>query len=170
MKRWMVAVLAVMLAGSAPASLLPAGTTELGVSGLLDFDTPADTLITLDLSYGYFVQDNIEAGMSAYFRNDDNYTLWSVGLFGEYNFDIGTGMMPFMGLDLSLAHAEGGIPERESDAVILGARGGAKYFVTEFLALSAQLVLEAATDDIFLTEEGLESTDARIELGLRVYF
>lgn len=171
MNRWMLlAALALAIPAPAPASLLPAEMRELAVSGLLDFDTGAGTLVDFDLFFGYFVTDGVEVGLEAAIRDDDVWTFWSAGLRAERNFDLGTEFVPYLGLSLAYGEAESEVSDDTGSAAILGGQVGVKYFLTEYLALSVALVAEAATDDVFPADDGADNTNAKIELGIRCFF
>ncbi len=180
MKRIVVVIFAVLAltAGAAQAQLLSAGTQELNVSGLVDFDTAAGTLIDASLFYGVFLYDYIEAGGLLGVIDDDNRTIWRFGARGEYDFDLGMEMVPYLGGAVSYAHYEldrttplGNTTTDNGNALVFTAEAGAKYFVTENVAVSGALVLEWATDDIFLEDENeLQDTNAQLRLGMRFFF
>ncbi len=170
MKRWIALAVAAALPLTCPATLLPEGTDELGVSGTVDFQTIGETLVDLHLSYGYFFVDNVEAGLLASYRTDDNYTAWSLGALTEYNFDLGTEFMPFLGGALKYMQVDSDLADDSGSAVVLGVTSGAKFFLTEYLALAAGLTLEVATDKVFPAGDDLDIWHARFDAGLRVFF
>ena len=61
--------------------------------------------------------------------------------------------------------------DKNDTAAIAGAEAGAKFFITEYAAISAALVGEIASEDIYPVKDGKsDSTDIRAELGMRIYF
>lgn len=170
MKKCIILVVVFALAAGSFGSLLPAELRELSVSGLLDFDTAAGTLVDLDIFFGYFIRDYLEVGIEASVRDDDVFSFWSAGLRTEYNFDLGTELVPYLGLSLSYGEVDSDLTNEGSTAVILGGQAGVKYFLTEYLALSAAAVLEAATDNVFANDHDFDSTNAKIDLGIRCFF
>ena len=188
MKKYMAIWAALMLVSATGfgAAMLQ-DTSELGVSGLLDFDTSDGSLMDLGLFYGYYVADYVEVGPTLSFRNDDSRTEWTVGVQSEYDLDLGTEFVPFFGLGLEYADVDDDdvpssavaetvdgeeLPNNSisQSAIIIAGRVGAKYFITESVALSGQFEFDWASDDIYSDENGTENTNAKIELGLRFFF
>lgn len=187
MKKYMAIMAVLMMAATGFGAALLQDTSELGVSGLLDFDTTDGTLMDFSLFYGYYVADYVEVGPIVSFRNDESRTEWSVGVQSEYDLDLGTEFVPFFGLGVEYADvddddvpgpavAQGvegeNLPDNSisQSALIIAGRVGAKYFITESVALSAQFEYDWASDDIYADENGAENTNAKIELGLRFFF
>lgn len=159
------------IAASAQGMFLEEGTSELSLSGLLDFDTANGTLTDLNVFYGYFVMDYLEVGLEAGYLNDDAFRVWALGPKADYNFDIGYSVVPFIGGALKFASAEQKVIDESDNAGIAALDAGAKFFITEYAAISVALVGELATDDIYAEKDGeTSSTDTRIELGMRFFF
>lgn len=176
MKKLTLIVLGVLLAGHSFAVMLSAGTSELKVEGVLDFNTADETLIDFEVFYGQFVVDYIEAGVGFGFRDSDSLTMWQVGVGGELNFDLGTGVVPYLGIGLAYAsyEVEASTPmgevDEDNDAFILNGSAGSKFFIAENIALSGELSLEWATEDIYAEDEDFEDTNASLQLGMRFFF
>ena len=188
MKKYTAILAALMMASATGfgAAMLQ-DTSELGVSGLLDFDTSDGSLMDFGLFYGYYVADYVEVGPSFSLRNDDSRTEWSVGVQSEYDLDLGTEFVPFFGLGLEYTDVDDDdvptdavvetvdgetLPNNSisQSAIIVAGRVGSKYFITESVALSAQFEFDWASDDVYADENGAENTNAKIELGLRFFF
>ncbi len=170
MKKIIVIALGWVLASSCFASLLPAETREIGLSGVIDFDTPSGRLIDLNVFGGYFIADYLEIGLKGSYRDDDDSTFWSIGPHGEYNFDIGTELVPYLGLSLDYAHCDYDALDSSDSALVIGFQAGAKYFITEYFALDAAFVFEHANSDLYASDDDLKNHDERIELGVRYFF
>jgi len=170
MKKWIVFVVAALLAANSFATLLPAETGELSVSGMLDFDSASETYYNLNFFLGYFFVDYLEAGIKTSFEMDDFFTFWSVGPAAEYNFDLGIELVPYVGLSLEYASADSDIIQESASAFVLGTQGGVKYFFTEYLALSTALVIDVATDDIYAAGDKLTNYDIKLVMGMRFFF
>ena len=174
MKKFIVLALVALLAAGSYASMLPADTAEVFVTGLVDLETANDTLIDLNFGYGYFFIDYLETGWRVGIEDDDFHTAWSVGGFAEYNFDIGIELMPFVGASLDIIsidfHDEVD-EDLDETAGVLGLQAGAKYFITESLAVSTALVLEKSTEDIYAEDDGeTSSTNIKLEIGMRFFY
>ena len=171
MKKILAIALIAVLAATTHGMFLEEGTSELSVSGLLDFESANGTLFNVNLFYGYFFMDYLEIGLAGSYLDDDAVQMWAVGPKAEYNFDIGYSVVPFVGGHLQIAATDNKDADKDNTAGIVGIEGGAKFFITEYAAISLALVGELATDDIYPAEDGdTESTDARVELGLRMFF
>lgn len=152
------------------ALFIAAGTSELGLSGLVDFETASGTLVQGSVFYGYFVEEALQVGGMADVWNDDDITAWSLGPRVEQNFDIGIELVPFLAASLRFAAIDG-LPESDTkNALILGGEAGAKFFLNEYFAISTALKIDLATDDIYPSEKDYDQHDIRIELGVRTFF
>lgn len=171
MKKLLLALsIAALSAGTASAVTLAPGTMETRVAGQIDSTSPNGPEIDLNVSWGYFLQDNWQAGVRATFYDNENVTLYSAGAFTEYNFEIGSeDWLPFVegGLGAAFGDGEGGA---DAQAITLQVQGGMKYFLAPNVALSAALVLDAATDEIFPDDNKYEKSDARLQLAIRYYY
>jgi opacity protein-like surface antigen len=156
-------------AGAAQAASLTQGTSELTVDGLLDPDGASGTELSLDVGYGYFVQDNIEVGGEVSFADNDDVMSYGLGGFAEYNLDQGTALVPFVGAGLGWVNTEIDALDVDDDAIVAGIYGGVKYFLAENIALTAQINLDWASEDIFLNDGDVEDTNIDVTLGMRFF-
>jgi len=168
MKKTIIILLAVLMAAGASAQLLDQGVSELRLSGLVDFETADDTLFLLDVFYGVFLVDCFEAGLAMGLRESDSLSLWKIGAEAEYNFDLGTELVPYIGGGLFYGRFD--VDGKNDSGMIIKAAAGTKYFVTESVAISMAAVLEWASEDVYPEEGGLSDMDTRLELGLRFFF
>jgi len=173
---WSLVLGLAIAVGTAPAAaqMTAAGTQEIGVSGLVDFDSANGTLIHFNLLYGLFVADGVEVAGTAGVTDDDNHTVWRIGGVMEYDYDLGLELVPYLGAAAGLAKYEveksGTRKARDDYAFFLGAAVGSKYFLAENVALDVALKLEWASDDIYPEDDDFQNTDARITLGMRFFF
>lgn len=185
MRTLLITATVAALAVSACGQMLSAGTSELKVEGGIDFKTPDGTLIDFGILYGMYFLDYVEGGVALHLTDSDSVKVWRLGVFGQYDFDLGTEFVPYLGAGLSWASYEveyddvevmaDGTPvrsreEEKDNALVLTGTGGVKFYIAENVALSGALVLEAATEKIFPDDDDFERTDARIELGMRFFF
>ena len=169
MRKLVAFLLMATVAATGFAATLSQYTQEIVVNGNFDPDTAADTHYDLDVAYGYFIADYLEVGGEVFWSDDDFITTSGLGAFAEYNFDLGTEVVPFVGASIDYANAE--IDEFDSDenAIVLGVRGGVKCFIAENIAISGQAVIEQATEDIYAEQDGVSDNDFRLELGMRFF-
>lgn len=150
---------------------LSAGTQEFGLGGNVQFG--GDVIYNLDLSYGYFFKDNWEVGFDANLQGSDFSTTFGVGLFTEYNFDLDSKWVPFVGASIGLASINTDGDAAISDDVSglsLGGVFGVKYFIRENIAISASVDFQWSPDDVFGGLEEAKSAASNINIGTRFYF
>jgi hypothetical protein len=169
MKKWMSMLTIAALAGASQAASLSQGTRELTLDGALDPDGASGTEISLDVGYGYFIQDNIEVGGEVSIADNDHATTYGLGGFAEYNFDQGSALVPFAGVGLGWFNTEIDDLDVDDDAVVASLFGGVKYFLAENIAVTAQINLEWASEDIFLNDDDVEDTNIDFTVGMRFF-
>ncbi|MCX7008847.1 MAG: outer membrane beta-barrel protein [Kiritimatiellaeota bacterium] len=189
MKKAMVIFAAVLgLATSSQAVKLGTDTQSLDLSGGLNFESSAGVNSQIHAGYGYFIMDYFEIGGLVNIQHNDAITTFGFGPKAEYNFELDLPVVvPFVGVALTFQHAKvtntsfffnSDTSQIESqddsdvkNALNLDVYGGAKFFITDQFAVSADLVISAATSDLYERRDGGTSkTNAHIELGLRYYF
>jgi len=170
MKKILIIVAVAMMASGSFATLLSEGTQELGLSGMLDFQTAQGTEFDIELFYGRFFVDNMEAGPIIGLMNNDDWTIFRIGGGIEYNFDLGTEWVPFIGGSLLYANNNGPEGTENVSAAELGAALGVKFFMTEYLAISTALNLSIATDDLYMDKNEPQNYNINIDIGLRTFF
>lgn len=175
MKRFVAVLFATVITASSSfaASMLAYNTEEYRLQGGLDFDSAAGTSFDIEAGYGYFVDDYIELGGLVSYLNNDFTSSGSIGGFGEYNFETETAVIPFAGSQLRLIYSSfdiAGVDDDSTMALALGIYGGVKYFIYDNLAVSARMLVEAATDDVYAEEDDVSNIDFGIDFGLRVFF
>ncbi len=174
MKRMMmmaaaVAVAGVMVAEQARASAVPSllmGTRSLNVSGMLG-DNGDDFEIDMNGSFGYFFQDFIQAGVFVGIELvGSDYKAVDAGVFGEYNIDLGSQIVPYVGASIGLIWMDW---DGDSDTAIEATGyGGARYFFVDYAAIGAELVVGVATEDIY--NGGEDAVDWAIYVNTSWYF
>lgn len=144
-----VLLLVGILCGSSHGAMLERGTREVSVSGSLEQDD--STILTLVLTGGYFIRDNLEAGGSFELETAGRaYTQTHAGGLLEWNWNTKLPVVPYVGSYLGIVYAT--VETEGSDlAFELSGWAGAKCYLVENLAFGAQLQMWLATDDIYLT-------------------
>lgn len=171
MRKLLVIALIAVFAATTHAMFLEEGTSEISVSGLLDFDSANGTLMDLNLFYGYFFVDYLEVGVAGAYLDNDAVQVWALGPKAEYNFDIGYSVVPFVGGSLLIASTDFKDTDEGDTAGIVGVEAGAKFFITEYAAISVALIGEMASEDLYPVKDGKsDNTDIRAELGMRIFF
>jgi len=165
MRKYFVVVIVAALATFVHAQpSIQEGTRELSLSGGWDPDTAAGATIALDVGYGVFVRDLIEVGSLLSYASDDNTTLWGLGGFAEYHFDMATMTVPYVGFRLAYV-------DYDVDTTFqYGPRAGVKHFIADNVAIDIALQYTMAGEDIFNNDGTVEDTDLALVFGLRVMF
>lgn len=153
---------------------LSKGTQEFGLGGNVQFSD--DFLYNLDLTYGYFFYDNWEFGITANLQGADTAFGLGIGIFTEYNFDLDSKWVPFVGLSTSLAsisvdedlNTSGDVEDLTS--ISFGATAGVKYFLRENIAITASIDFQVSPDDVFAAAESASNAASNISIGTRFYF
>lgn len=168
MKGWLVGIALVCVAGGAMAvePMLWQGTREVGASGSID-DDGDDLGFSINGRYGYFLCDGIEAGGYGGLgvRGSDHKNV-NMGVFGEYNFDVGRVLVPYAGGGLGLTWMDS--PHDDDTFLELRGWGGGKYFFIDYAALTCELLVKFATEDIY--NRSRDGIDWAIQLGTRWFF
>jgi len=177
-KKWLTSVIVAISAcsvfaaekeSSAVTPNLDKGTKVLEGSGAIN--VMADD-VQIQLAYGQFVADQIELGMVAALRDNDEYMSTELGLRAEYNFLRDSALVPFVGAGLVWADVEADDSDVNTDAAVFSFGGGAKYFMRDNVALAVNGSYLLATDDIFVdTEDGeVQGDEFRILFSVRFHF
>lgn len=153
-------------------AMLQEGTRELGLAGSLDIASADGTAIDLSASYGYFIADGLEIGVSGFWADSDSVTSIGLGAFAEYHFATDSNLVPYVGVGAGWGKTEIDIGDfsADDDALVIAGEAGVKYFFVENIAISLAYVFEWATEDIFFDDDKAEDTDHSIQLGMRFYF
>jgi len=164
-----VAVAGVMVAEQARAAAVPSllmGTRSLNVSGMLG-DNGDDTEVAMHGAFGYFFQDYMQAG--AFLGVEvvgSDYKAVEAGVFGEYNVDLGSQVVPYAGASIGLMWVDWDV---DSDTAIEATGfGGARYFFVDYAAIGAELVVGVATEDIY--NGGEDAVDWTVYVNTSWYF
>lgn len=164
------AILSLTMATSLFAGRTDQGTWATGGSFMLDSSSLYGTDTDLDLTLGNYLMTGIMAGGFLSIGDNDLLTTLTVGATGKYHFldDSQTPFSPYIGADLGLAYSSTELDD--VFALVLGARLGFDYFLTENVALDTAIDFHVATDDIYSDEDGLTNTDATLKVGLAFFF
>ena len=189
MKKALILIAAVLsFTTQSQAVKLGADTQSLALNGGIDFESAAGVNEHLRVGYGYFIMDYFEVGGVINVQHNDAVTTFGFGPKAEYNFELDLPVVvPFVGAAITFQHTKvvnstmfvNSTPhqietKQDSDvknALNLDVYGGLKFFVTDQFAITTDLVISAATSDVYERRDGATSkTNARIELGLSYYF
>lgn len=171
-RKWFAIFMAVgLLAGTASAQvvvnpMLQQGTQTFGINGSFD-DDGDDFGATIGLSLGKFIMDYTELGVRSHFsfRGSDTLTI-GLSVYGEQYFDIGSLFVPFVGASLGFGYWDHS--NDDTTFAELQAYGGTRYFFVDHAAVGVDLVLKAATEDLY--NKGQDSFDWQLRLHTKWFF
>lgn len=175
------AVLLLLVTGSAFAQdatpNLDKGTKTLSLAGRLDTDTPVDFQYNLALGLGYFFIDNLEAGLGVSLGGNDFWDRYELGVYGQYNFNLGSPFVPFLRLGAYYSGVEVDddifnlADETDFDTAVGKAGAGVAWFLRDNIAIDARVVYSVASDALWVDQDGNdEDSNVTGMLGLRFYF
>ena len=166
MKKMIIGVM-VLGAVSGFGTVLQQDTIEIGLNGALDFENFNGKVQTANqLSLGYFVIDDVQVGGIAEFACEGSDIGWGLGPYAEVNFDLDSAVVPYVALRLT---ANFGNLYR-SDHLLAEGAGGLKFFLTESVALAAELYYDLASKNIYNNNGRDQSSDFGMHFGVRSYF
>ncbi len=141
-----------------PNPLLPvAGTREIELRGQFIFD-PSESQ-SVHLGYGPFLNPNVQIGGSVdYAHSNGGSSIYGGGLFVNYHFPSASPLLPFIGLNLGYSDGNKGI----EGSFAYGVQGGAKYFLTQNVAVTGTLLYRDFSKNGF-------QNDLNFNFGLAVY-
>ncbi len=104
----------------------------------------------------------------------DKSNVWGLGAYGEYHFKTGSPVVPYLGGSMGFLDGN----DEDDTAFTISGAAGVKVYVTETLAISAQLNLNWADEDIYdyeISDYKLKlgdgnSTDVTANIGLRYLY
>lgn len=151
--------------------LLHKGTQEFSVGGHVDFEDFDELEYDLRFSYGRFVADGWELGITGSFSDQSDVRHLTLGLFTEYNFNRDSRWVPFIGASAEWAGADiSDIDDADIDTIQLGGEIGLKYFMRPNIAISGSIRFQWAADEIWEVDDALEDSATTLFLGMRFYF
>ncbi|MDO9541626.1 MAG: hypothetical protein Q7J98_04825 [Kiritimatiellia bacterium] len=167
MKKVIAMLSGLLVAAAAMATPIQQDTLELRLGGNIDFDNPNGKLdFLLDTGLGYFVLDNIEAGgLVAWGYNGSEFG-YGIGGFGEFNLDLDSFVMPYVGLKLQYFFGDFYV----KNFLNVEFTGGSKFFLSEEVAIFTELYYDLASEDAYINDDEAKNYDVGMKLGVRCYF
>lgn len=157
-----------LFAVTAHGQIFFAGTQEVGLGGMIDFASTDGTRANLDASYGIYVADFFQVGGECTVTRSGSEKIYGLGLTAEYDFDLGLALFPYVGGHVQVMSYD--TNGEKGGAGVIGLKAGAMLFVSENIAVFADLNGDLASTSIYAENDGTSDVDARIEFGLRYFF
>ncbi len=162
-----IASIILLSAVSGFGTVLQQDTMEVGLNGGLDFENhDGKVQSAIQLSLGYFVIDDVQVGGIAKFACEGSDIGWGLGPYGEINFDLHSAVVPYVALRLTANFGDLYI----SDHLLTEGAGGLKFFLSENVALAAELYYDLASKNVFNNNGRDQSSDCGMHFGVRSYF
>jgi hypothetical protein len=148
-------------------AILQEDTMEIGLNGAVDFENFNGRVAGLaQLSLGYFVIDDVQVGGILNFACEGSDIGYGLGPYGEVNFDLDSAVVPYVALRLTANFGD----YYPSDFVQAEGAGGLKFFLSENVALAAELYYDLASKDVYNNNSRMQSSDIGLHFGVRSYF
>ncbi len=140
-------VMGIVSVATSAEPLMVQGVREVGISAMLD-DDGEDLGLTLNGRFGYFVVDGVEFGVysTVALRGSGNRRA-SLGLLGEYNFDMGGPLVPHIGIGMGCGWSD--FAEESDGFFETELWAGGKYFFLDTAAFGLDLALVYASADVY---------------------
>lgn len=167
MKKTIVGAMIVLAAGAGFGAAIQQDMMEIGLNGAVDFENfNGKVAAQSQLSLGYFVIDDVQVGGLANFACEGSDTGWGLGPYGEVNFDLESPVVPYVALRITANFGDYYL----SDHLLAEGAGGLKFFLSEHVALAAELYYDLASKDVFNNNGRDQSSDFGLHFGVRSYF
>ncbi|NCD34616.1 MAG: hypothetical protein EOL87_14520 [Spartobacteria bacterium] len=147
---------------------LYAGAKAVRLDGGIDFSTPDGTASTLDLGYGIYIRDYVQAGASFGVVSSDNEKIYHTGIYLERDFDLGVPFYPTTGVHLDVGTYD--TYGNDGMAVIAGVKIGILVFPSQSVGMELAGKADYASDSIYADAGDISHSDIRLELGVRYTF
>lgn len=173
-----------LLAAAVAFAAAPAradGTLEGAVNfgGSLSYSTHtiAGSELDVDLHGGVYVVDSVFAGGDLLLQDDKAVTAWEATAMGRFHFldplltDEGGALAsfsPYVGLRLGYATCDNSA--KDESGLVLAARLGTDFFITDNFAIDFYVDAAAATADVYADKAKMESNQIRLHLGFDFFF
>ncbi|MGH8196047.1 MAG: outer membrane beta-barrel protein [Woeseiaceae bacterium] len=169
------AALALPADGTGAEPMIREGHHEVSLHISPDLEGPIGDTIFFQAGYGVFLRDGIvvramlsHAVLEDVAGEDTDYRSSEAGIAGEYHFDLGGNLVPYLGLGLGWHRSQ--FADLDESALVYGPRFGMKYFVADNAALDLEITYEFAAADVFINDFEAEDTDLSSAVGFRILF
>lgn len=166
-----VALIAASVMADGP--MIKQDTHELSLAGNLNRDT-----LALGIGYGYFIMDGLEVGagvVGSYndFGDKSDAKTFGGDLFAQYNFDLESKFVPFVGVAAGVRYTKLDISGYDSDSetgVFGEGQLGVKYFIVDNLAITLFAFYDISDKEVYTNKDKMEKDDFGLRLGMNTYF
>ena len=157
------------------------GKNQLSLHGGLDYQGPSGDNINIQAGYGWFLSDDILLGGEIQWSlvediapGDNDYRSQQYSLFVEKLF-IGDGnLVPYVGAEMGFLNTKyndsSEVNEVDDSALVYGARGGVKFFLTESVSIDGSLVWLMSSDEIFIVDAEMDDQYLYPSIGINAIF
>ena len=161
----------ILPAVASPPSLM--GKNQLSLNGSLDYQGANGDDIEIRVGYGWFLRDDLLFGGEYLWKLTEDiapgdYRSQQGSVVVEKLF-LGDGaLVPYIGAEAGFRNSDFG--DFNESGLVLGARGGARYFLSDSVSIDASLVFLSAAKDVFIVDYKAESQYIYPSFGLKAVF
>ncbi len=162
----MLGLLGLLLAHSAPATLLSADRNDLAVSGSIDLKG-GGAAPGARLFYGVFLLHGFEAGPEVLWTGYSGNDLIAGGLHVERTTELNRSVLPYLGAGVLYGQAKGDI--EDTNGLMIQGEAGIKIIFSESLALSLSLAGYKSNENLYGPDDDPQRTAVCLQAGLRFF-
>ena len=168
-------VCSLLASGASAQPMIQKDVNELSVHVSPDFEGAIGDMIFAQAGYGRFLWNRFSVRGTLLYTiledvagEDEDYRTSELGVAGEYHFDLGGNLVPYLGAGLGWRSSHFG--DFKESALVYGPRAGLKYFLAENVSLDLEVTYKIGSADVFINDFVPEDTDLSTAIGLRVLF
>jgi hypothetical protein len=151
------------------------GKNELSLHGGFDFQGPNGDNIDLEIAYGWFLRDDLLVGgefqwalLEDIAPGENDYRSQQASLFAEKLFIGDSDLVPYIGAEIGFRNSK--FDDLDESGLVFGARVGARYFLTESVAIDGSLRWLLADKDVFIVDFEAEDHYVYPSFGIKAVF
>ena len=179
MRKLLILVLGVFMTTLTPANAgdyFEKGTHSARVEALIDEDYVDGSSVGWEIGYGVHCDENYELALLLMLEDDVSIEQQSLGISIEQNFPFGWQLVPFLGATAGYHWLDTDETEHDPDrfkdksAFFVRAEAGAKFFLADWVALSASAEYSVSSARVFVDDSDAEDSNIEFGIGARLYF